>query len=81
MSSDRAADVEAQAQLARVRALAEAAALPLDEERLAALARRLPGPSPLDRYDFGETEPPLGLRLADERGARADERGAEGHAG
>ena len=66
MTSEQASDAEAHAQLARVRALTEAAALPLDEERLAALARRLPGPSPLDRYDFGEVEPPAGLRLGAE---------------
>jgi len=71
-------DAEANAQLARVRALTEAAALPLDEERLMALARRLPAPSPLDPYDFGEAEPPAGLRLraasaeASERGAHAE---------
>ncbi len=56
---------DGEAEARRARALAEAAALPLDEERLAALARRLPGASPLDRYDFGEIEPPGGLRLDD----------------
>lgn len=78
MTSEQAGDAEAAVQLARVRALTEAAALPLDEGRLAALARRLPDPSPLDRYDFGEVEPPAGLRLhaapaeAPESGAHAE---------
>jgi hypothetical protein len=78
MTDEETSDAEAKAQLARARALTEAAALPLDEERLAALARWLPAPSPLDRYDFGEVEPPTGLRLhaapaeAPESGAHAE---------
>ena len=80
MTSEQAqrAEAQAQAQLQRARALAEAAALPLDEQRLAALARRLPAPSPLDRYDFGETEPPAGLRIA---GEQPGEPGGGGRAG
>jgi hypothetical protein len=72
VTSEQAQRAEAQAQLQRARALAEAAALPMDEQRIAALARRLPAPSPLDRYDFGETEPPVGLRIAGEQPGEPD---------
>ena len=64
MPNKQTTDDEMQSQVARVRTLTEAVALPLDAQRLDALAQRLPGPSPLDCYDFGETEPPSGLRLA-----------------
>lgn len=63
MKSRRPGNIEADSQLARVQALAEGVALPLDAQRLASLARLFPGPSPLDRYDFGDLEPLPGLRL------------------
>lgn len=61
--SGRPDDPEPESTRRPARPPAEGADLPPDEQPLASAEGRLPEQSPLDRYDFGETEPASALRI------------------